>query len=60
MFRPKALSFRLIVCSFGRVSKAVSREESAVGISLSSRPVNMSARFATYMSVSASCMRVFL
>jgi len=46
MFRPNALSFRLTVCRFGRVRRAVRREERAVGISLRSLPVKMSAKFA--------------
>jgi hypothetical protein len=48
VFSPKALSLRLTVCSFGKVSSDVRRWESACGISLRSRPVNISARFAIY------------
>lgn len=51
MLRPKALSFRLTVCSFGRFSMEVSSEERASGISLRRRPVKMSARFAIYSTI---------
>jgi len=49
VLRPKALSFRLIVLSFGRFRIDVNRDESASGISLRRRPVKMSARLATYL-----------
>ena len=51
MFRPKALSFRLIVFSLGRFRIDVRREERASGISFRRRPVNISARLATYGTV---------
>jgi len=47
MLRPKALSFKLTVCRFGSVRRAVRREERAVGISERRRPVKTSAKFAT-------------
>lgn len=53
VFRPKALSDRSTVCSSGRVRRAVTRWESAGGISESRRDVKMSARFATCQNVSA-------
>lgn len=46
--RPKALSFKLIVLRFGRLRIEVRSEERASGISLRSRPVKISSRFATY------------
>lgn len=46
MLRPKALSLRFTVCRFGRVRRAVRREESAVGISDRRRPVKTSAKLA--------------
>jgi len=52
VLRPNALSFKLIVCNFGSVKSAVSRDERAWGISLRRRPVNMSARLAICKNVS--------
>jgi hypothetical protein len=48
MLRPNALSFKLTVCRLGSVRRDVRSDDRAVGISLSSRPVNISARFAIY------------
>ena len=46
MFRPKALSDRSTVCRCGRSRRAVRREDSAGGISESSRDVKMSSSLA--------------